>query len=357
MLIYYLAYGFIIFTAFTVKRENKSENIKRTILISASLLTFLFVFGLRHPSMGIDLAYGSPFGYLGSFEKISNMPLLEVIKMEKFQNYENGYVSINKLMGYIGKDPQVFIFVYSLLTFLPISYVIYKKSNNPLFSVLIYMGLPCFVAHFSTLRQILAIGICLLAVDYIETKQLAKFLVIVFLATTIHSSAILFLAAYPAYHIKLSLHFRLASLFALPLLFIFRIPLFNILSKILKDNAEAVDNGSINFFIILIMIYMFCIMFFDIKDKRINGYMNIFYICCFCQIFGNIYMTATRVAWLFMTILVFLLPLGLSTMKSKRQSDLFSTMIMGAFIVYGLYSIQNTSWAQAVPHSFYWEYI
>ena len=98
-------------------------------------------------------------------------------------------------------------------------------------------------------------------------------------------------------------------------------------------------------------------MFFDIKDKRINGYMNIFYICCFCQIFGNIYMTATRVAWLFMTILVFLLPLGLSTMKSKRQSDLFSTMIMGAFIVYGLYSIQNTSWAQAVPHSFYWEYI
>ena len=333
------------------------KNVRRKIFVAVSFLTLLFIFGLRHPSMGIDLAYGDPDGYLGSFEKIANMSLSDVINMGKFKNYEKGYVILNKLIGYIGKDPQIFIFIYSLLTFLPISYVIYKKSNNPLFSVLIYMGLPCFVAHFSTLRQILSIAVCLLAVDYIEKKQFAKFLAIVLLATTLHSSAILFLAAYPAYHIKLSLHFRVASVFALPLIFMFRVPIFNILSKILKDNAEAVDNGSINFFIILTLIYMFCIVFFDFKDKQINGYMNIFYICCFCQIFGGIYMIATRVAWLFMTILIFLLPLGLSKMKSKRQSELFTIMIMGAFVACGIYSLQNTSWSQSNPYYFFWQNI
>jgi len=355
--IYLLAYAAIIFSAYVTKVYKIDEQRRRYIILTISFLTLALLLGLRHPSMGIDLGYNRNYGYLISFKEISGMSLIDVLKLNGYQNYEKGYIILNKLIGYFSKDPQIFIFIYSLISFIPIFYFISQKSNNPLFSILVYMGLPCFVAHFSTLRQILAIGICVLSIKFIEEKQLAKFIFVVLLASTFHSSAILFLIAYPAYRIRIPLPLRIASVFAIPIIFVFRIPLFNILSKILKDNAVAKDNGSINLFLILVVIYMFCILFFNTADKKINGYLNLFYICCCCQIFGNIYMTATRVAWFFMTSLIILLPYGVTTIKSKKLSNAFAALIMAAFVVYGLYSLRSTGWAQSFPYSFHWESI
>lgn len=352
MAIYFILYASIGFAALFAKHLKADYAKKRFFLCMVSFVLLVLLFSLRHPSMGVDLQYGESNGYLGQFQRISRLSFSELFSTS-ILNYEIGFVVFNKLISYLSTDIQFYLFACTFFAILPIFYIIYKYSDTPIFSFIIYLGLPSFMMLFSGMRQILAIGLCALALNFILEKKLIKFIIAVAVATLFHYSAIVFFIAYPVYYIKIDKKMRILSLMLIALTFIFRKQLFVVLSKILKPEASTEDNGAFALFAVFVMIYVYCFVFAK-NDKTINGLLNIFLFACLAQAFGGIYSTAMRVGYYFMTSLILLLPSVVKNIEDYKTKFLSYLFISVAFIVFGLWSLYNSGWAMAYPYYFFW---
>lgn len=321
-------------------------------------LVFLVV-GLRHETMGVDLLAGSDYagytGYLYSYDKIGAKSWWQAITLDSYLNYERGYIIFNKLIHFLSwGNRQVFLIVCAALSLFPVAFIFHKKSESPVFSFMIYLGLPMFLLVFSGLRQAIAIGICAFALLMVQNKKPIPFVLLVVLAAQFHYSAWIFLIAYPAYYLRLNFPLRITTAFLIPAVFLLRQPLFSVLSLLLKADAAADDNNSITLFIVFFAIYFFCIIFMD-DSKEQNGLLNLFFLACVCQAFAGVYSTAMRVGYYFMIALPLLLPLTVRGTKSKKDGRLITIVITACFVVFALYTFSQPSFAGTNPYHFFWE--
>lgn len=358
MAIYYSLYILLILGAVFQKCLFKSKNNTRNYCVFA----FILIAGLlafRHPSMGVDLQYGSRGGYLGMFEIIGESSWNKVLH-SVFKNYERGYIIFCKLISYISRDEQCLIIACALVAIFPLSYLICKYSENCLLSFIIYLGLPVFLTNYSAMRQVIAIAITVFSYIFIRNKKPFLFILLILLATTFHSSAIIFLIAYPLYYLKTISRLRWITVAVLPVIYLFRNLLFSILSKLFKDNAVPDNNSAVTLFIVFTAVYIFTIIYSNKDDVHEEGLKNLFWLACVCQAFGGVYSIAIRVGYYFMIYLVLLLPKTVANINSKANDDnktetVFYITIMVCFAVFGLYSIRNGTWAMSYPYSFFWQ--
>lgn len=365
MTVYYIFFAAIFLYNIIMSQVKTVEDKKKNM--GMCILGFLMIFlilALRHPSMGVDLGWGRDYGYLASFDLLNSYTWTQIIEIDEFLNYEKGYIIFNKLVGSILDNSQFFLGVCAFVSVLPIGLYTYKQSKLPLLSICIYAGLPAFIICFSGLRQSIAIGIIILSIFCIEKHKKVLFVLAVLFASAFHSSAVIFLIAYPLYYVKFNNVTKLIFVMALPVIYLLREPLFVIFSQLFKDDAEIESTGAITLFIVFSLIYLFLIFFADDSDRQQNGLVNLFYMACVCQAFGGVYNTAIRVGYYFMVSLVIALPNTIVSMEkrgiSKRNEYQISYMILlFVFVVYGLSALSksNGSWAMTNPYHFFWESI
>lgn len=354
MTVYYVMYALILLSAGTVGKSIRNPEQRKKRIAAFLTIVITLVLALRHPSMGVDLGYGRSNGYLGSFQAIASLSWGRLMALGSWQNYEWGYIAFNKLLGYLSTDYQCLLIACAIASIVPIGMLINRYSKAPVFSAIVYLGLPCFLMPFSGLRQGIAIGMLCLSIPYIQEKQLKKFALVVTASSFFHYSAMIFALAYPLYHIRLSKKIRLWTIPALAVVFVARYPLFAIASRLFKANAVASDNGAVTLMLVFVLIYFFCTIFLRNSDVESAGFLNLFYFACICQCFGSIFMTAIRVGYYFMPALAIALPNIIANMKNPNNKKISRICIITVFVAYGLYALYNGSWAMTNPYHFFW---
>lgn len=356
MIVYYSMYAFCFITAYVVRhmRTERTREQREKIIgwICFSILTILLA--LRHQSMGIDLRPNAGYGYLGMYETIGRASWTTIFN-NSFLNYEKGYVVLNKVLNYISRDRQFLLVACSVLSVIPVGYLVVKRSRSPLFSFIVYMGLPLIQLLYSGLRQDLAIGLCALSILFIERKQPLKFIIIVFFASTLHATSLLFIIAYPAYHyIKVKKKTRVLSVAAIPLIYIVRRPLFSFFSSFYKADVQITDTGAFRLLIVFVGLYVFCSYFSDDSQEQI-GLLNIFYFACIFQCFAGVNTLVMRVGLYFMVPLIILLPNVVMSMENRNNYRISRDIFCIFFVCYGLYVLHTPSYALSYPYYFFWE--
>lgn len=366
MLIYYLLFiTFFVLGIVLFKSNVVSEKKARIIYGIAFFFLIGLLLALRHPSMGVDLGYGKSTGYLASFEKIAKLSWGDVFTRD-WLNYERGYIVFNKLVSTIfnSRDPQTLLMVCGFISALSPAILIAKESKNQLLSTLIYIALPSFYIAFSGLRQAVALSITMLAYLMIKNKRWVKFILLVILASLFHSSAIVFLIAYPLYYIKHNSIYKLASVVSVFVVYILRVPLFRILGTFFKDNVEIEETGAFMLFLVLVAIYLFLMIFSDNENKVSTGTTNIFLVACYCQAFGGIHNLAMRVGYYFMVYAMIAIPEVVENHNEEnikvdfKTKQLIKWTLMAAFVLFAIYQLTNgnkDSWYMTNPYNFYWE--
>lgn len=349
----YLLIGFMGFLSYIA--QNRFSNMKKALGWICFILVFA-VLALRHQSMGIDLGYYSRYhtGYLDSFDVLGSASWSQVLATKSYLNYEYGYILLNKLVGSIWKERQFFLAVCALLSLYPIAKTAVEKSESPILSCIIYLALPVFEILYSGLRQGIAIGICFWATQYIQKKKPFRFLLLVLLACMFHKSTFVFLIAYPVYHLRLNRPLRLASILLIPLVFLFRVQLFSVLSLLFRRDAPLDHNGAVNLLILFAGIYGICSLFVSEEDTQQNGYLNLFFVCCIAQVFGNIYSTALRVGYYFIPYAILLIP-GVVAQMEPRLRVVAKIAVVVFFVVFGLSKIYGSTWSLAYPYYWFWQ--
>lgn len=363
MTIYYIMYAIMTAVALIVQYLSKDLKYRSRIICSFGFILVFLILALRHWSMGVDLGYYSieNVGYLQSFEKLNEYSWGEILKMKEYLNYERGYIIFNKFIGSINNNKQFFLGVCAFINMSTIAIYIYKKSYLPLLSWIIFLGLPVFLLFFSGMRQDIAISITILSMYWIEKKRPIPFILTVLFAWLFHKSAILFLIAYPMYYVKLTDLQKFIFALMIPVVFALKVPLFSVLSKLLKDNVETESTGAGMLFLIFSAIYIALLLLNNYHNKKQNELINLFYIACICQAFSGLYSIAIRVGYYFMIYLSIALPNTIyefqfgNGRRGRNEFVISYMVIFTAFLLFGIYSIKYATWACTNPYVFFWE--
>ena len=158
---------------------------------------------------------------------------------------DKGFNVFMVLLNRLNTEPQTLIIVSSAIIIGAYIYVICKYSSDLPFSLLLMLCLS-FIATMNGIRQIIAVAITLLGWSFLQKKQIIPFLIIAFLASTFHASAIFLV---PLSLIIIGKRYNKGIwFFVLFILFFFVFPntAFKIMGSILEDSVyeKYLENDS-----------------------------------------------------------------------------------------------------------------
>lgn len=242
-MIYYLIIV-VLFLAYRLKR--------REYCIFATILLTCFA-GLRSNVVGIDT---SMYEYLYNDLKYAN-DLGALIKeyRQDSEHIELGYFLseffFQKIIPF-----ECFKIIQSFAAIAPFSYFIYKRSYNPVVSFVLFFTLPLFVlVSMSAMRQGIAFGFTVLAIDSCIDRKLKKFLVMMSVAFLFHSSSLIILPLYLLNYVR---YRRTNMVWILPILylvFIMSTPIFYFLNSYSRIDYDVGAAGGERMLLFFFLIY------------------------------------------------------------------------------------------------------
>lgn len=164
------------------EKKIKKSKILKYIIITIGLTILIFISGCRY-NVGTDYKI-----YIYNYEKTALIEYNQISSMRT----EIGNILLCKFLFIFFKDPQIVIFTYSMLTIL-ITYIAIKKMKYKEITSLAFFIFMCVFIPFcyNGIRQGLAIPIILLSIAYLKERKLLKFLIIVFVASLIHTTSLI----------------------------------------------------------------------------------------------------------------------------------------------------------------------
>ena len=151
-------------------------------------MCFLFVFfiGLRSSNIGTD----SP-GYAKSFINAPDLSW-DVIK-GFFSKKEPFFYFLQSLVRSITESYTVWFLFIAIVYMIPVSCFIYKYSEMPFMSFILFMSMAYMNFAMAGLRQTLATAFLLVSFNFVFKKKFFRFIFLVLLASGFHITSLVFI--------------------------------------------------------------------------------------------------------------------------------------------------------------------
>lgn len=180
------------FLTWIIKRnkDNGVGRIENWVLLLTLIFGLAFFIGYRY-NMGTDY-----WSYVDMFHRYKEYSWGEIFSLK-----EPGIKAIIKLSSYVTDIQPFYMFLCALICVgVPLS-VIYKHSNNIMFSMVIYICVA-LLSQTNALRQAVAMAIVFGGYPYIRKKCFWKFLIFPLIGMLFHNSAIFAIPLYFIYASK-----------------------------------------------------------------------------------------------------------------------------------------------------------
>lgn len=162
-----------------LSKELKDKHItKITFWLQVVLLMSLSMF--RDFSVGKDTLNYVEFYQSSTFE---------------FSRFEPGFIYLVRFCKKISSNPRFFLCITSIFIFYSFGKTIWRYSKMPSLSLYIIYCYTFFNFALSGLRESLAISIILLSFPYILKRDYLKFIILLALASSMHTTACIFIFA------------------------------------------------------------------------------------------------------------------------------------------------------------------
>lgn len=180
---------FAVICAYLGERVKLSQ--RKVIFIFLALILIAFV--------GTRANYTSDvYNYLERYDAISNYSFVDIWNQYiTGEIKDGGFYELMYLCKVLGISFQTFLIVISSIYIIPVIILIYKKSENYVISVIIFLSLSWISFIMSGLRQSVAMGLCCLAmvIQFNKRKSILS-LLLIGIAYLSHASALIFIIAY-----------------------------------------------------------------------------------------------------------------------------------------------------------------
>lgn len=161
--------------------------LNRNLFIYISLILLMVIAGLRNINTGFDT-----YNYYCDYNNIA-------AGFSPISSKEQGFVLLEKIFSVLNLPFQYFLIFIAGLTMFCIIYGYSKLTPYPGFALLYYYSRFYINRDLNQIRASLAAAILLFSIQYVFKKKPLKFLIIILLATFIHTGAVIALLIYPLY--------------------------------------------------------------------------------------------------------------------------------------------------------------
>lgn len=262
VIIFALAYPFCIY------KPNKIKNIAYVVLV------FMYLFGLSCFRYGIGNDY---FSYINIFLRSIAYDWSECLD----DQIEPGFMLLFKVISLITTNYKIMHGIMAFLCLAPIAYIIAKYSKNVWLSCHLYVCLTFYYSSMNFIRQTLAATIIFLAYRLFIERKTIPFIIVIIIASTMHSSALLMIPIYLMIaYIKPSTKVLFVGMILLVLLYMFSNDILNIVAELIPKYGAYLDtkylrSGLHQKYLIVPALYMLLMLFGYYEggyDKKKNSY-------------------------------------------------------------------------------------
>lgn len=339
MKIYLINMIFLLIWAYCFKDNKK-------IYCTVAALQWIILSAFRHLTVGADtlqyyvkfeeIRYTSWSKILSNFFEYLANPFAE-------HNFKDpGYALIEKIFRAFGGDYQDWLLFIAILFTASMAVWIYKNSEMPWLSFIIYSSL--FFAFYAVTghRQTIATAlIVFIGYKYIKERKLWKFLALSLLAFLIHKSAIVFVPFYFMANMNIT---ALKSVFILGASFVFSLigkPIYAPLAYTLGFGEEQIEEtvgGAGTYATILLLICFFTLICYpNVKERREDSKFlyNAMFMTIFTILFVYQQQAFMRVQQYYSLFIMIMIPEIVMSFE-KRQRALVSmcgTLVLIAYII------------------------
>ncbi len=342
-----------------VDRNNKIKCIWM-IAIFAILTT---ISAVRSYRVGVD-----SIQYDDAFNKILKLDFNQSDSLR----YEVGFFYLTKASTLVSKNSQILFIITSCIIIPSVGMFIYKYSKNVAFSTLLYLLFNIFFFNMTGMRQSLALAVLLFAYDNLVKDNYIRFMCAVLLASSFHSSAILFLICPLVKKIKYNKYSYIITIFISIIFFIFFKSVFLSITEIIGKYGSYIDSkefgisnyfGAFFQFLLTFVIYTFCHSGYIkqrnmIKTEKYNItkisliLLSLDVICQIMAMKMNIIGRMHQYFWIYSIILI---PnIVYNQKKAKNRLMLYIVITFLSFIYWLIIAICRPEWDGAIPYIPFW---
>ncbi len=335
----------------------EQAKIQKIFLVVSSIILALFT-GLRDQYTGSDtLGYGTTFLTLrkyGDFWKAVEL---------RAKNGEYGYGFWNRFWGGITGNVNVYFTVTAAVFAVCLAIYIYKNSQNPFFSMILYVCTELFGFQMTGMRQAMAMAILLISIEFIKERKLICFLITVYIASLFHNSALSFALAYPIAYLKMN--FKTFSLYSMG--FVFFAFYSKSITKYLMNRTsyDVYDNTTLNglsdkmggitvigmLFLTIILCYIFNKQLLQNRFNALFFNLTIFSLLTYILRYAN--RIFERVSFYYQFAFIILLPNVIEAIPDdKTRKTVYTCAIaLACALFFYRYQMKGTSY-----YGFLWKY-
>ena len=183
-----------IFLLFVLIYLNSKKRPKDVKFLTFSMVGLAIFVGCSDMLGGYDrYIYGELFDRMADVTHEGGNPW----RTFSFQMYagEFGYGTLCALISFITKNRYIYIFIVTIIIYILLFISLRDYTSNYPFAVILFLALWFFFT-FTYIRQVLSATTAWLAIRYISSRDLKRFLLIWFIAYSFHNAAIIFLPMY-----------------------------------------------------------------------------------------------------------------------------------------------------------------
>ena len=182
--------------------SQNGKRLRSKIYLIAICFLWMLIASFRATVVGTDTV-----NYLNAFHGIS------------YPHFEPGYTLLNNVLTFLGIDDATFLFVLSVIIYVPVFISIHHYSESPWISVMAFFSLQFFGLSLTAIRQMIAVSILTFGIKYIVERKIRNWLLLCLIAFSVHHSSICVMPLYFAPSIKLGKRLWLRFLFLEMLVF------------------------------------------------------------------------------------------------------------------------------------------
>lgn len=385
MIIYFVLAGFIPLYGFLTHANRNSFRKKQFIFVVFGIMTLISA--LRATSIGIDL----DLHYAKNYQLISSVSWSDIPVFAALKQYELGYCYFTKILTYISSNVQFYIIITSIIIYGVHGYFFYKKSEDVILSSSLFMFFCLFYMYMNILRQAVAVSILLIAyLLFSESKKKIRnyvvFVLLVLLASTFHSSAILCLIFLLFDKLKFTKIQMLIGIAVTAVVYVGYSFVYSFVLSILGGgdskynmyvNSDKYGVGYINLqsiYYVIITVGAFLLGYYilvwkekkshklfaknEYKIKNNESFMlYMAFIAFVCRLLLFKMSIISRITFYFIPFVLILYPYAISKFKRRSNRIILNLAVYGVCLVYFVWITmsQADQLYGVVPYEFFWQ--
>lgn len=295
---------------------------------------------------GIDIGKDTR-NYQWFFEQYANGSFLQALTGE----LEPLFGLLNWLLSKLtGGNFQVYLGIVAAITIIPIALLYNQDKRHSYLKIILFLNMSVFVMLFSGIRQAIAMGIGLIAFQFVKKKKLILFLIMVVVAMAVHQSAFMLFFMYPLYYLKLN---KKHAFFVIPLIalvFVFNEPIFKVLLNIISllgtryDDYVVIENtGAITMIVCFAAFTLFAyIIPDDIKvDAEFIALRNYLVLVTILQCFAPLHNLAMRMNYYYILFVPIVIPkvIDYAEIRWREVAKLAEIVLCVFFTLYFIFTV------------------